>query len=503
MSDSSVRSGPPPARPAGDDAAKTAAYRPLSLLALCGVGVSGLFAAVVILGGLVAFFRGDPLLLTGWLAVFSAGFPLAGAAVSYVALVRIQRSEGTLAGEKLARWGLVLSILVGLSYWAYVGATYVAIGQDAGRFAEKFLTELKDENRLLYAFRLTLPPEQRPPEDNATLRDQIEARFNSPGAMGSQAPLTTFTQAEYVRLIGQGGAATQFEALGVEDWKYIGGGYQVGLLYRITTPYMSFPILITVEGKDSQRAEGRREWHVVWDKTTLRDMPPPSMTDEARRLLPLAMMSREMGVKEWLALMRDGKTEEVFLKTLPVPERAPTQRAAHQRRLGLSLMNGFGLGATPVVVASRALLAADADLGFAIVEPRFHDFQNGSLVRAEPPVFWAPDAIKEEVVRLFREPFRASLHDLPVLMTPEMRVRVLRHRVEGGRFIVEHDFSGRLPAANPRYAVEGRIVVDCDAAEAANGMVKDWRIRSVELIAGRSLPPTPTGPADRRMPTGM
>ncbi len=467
-------------------------------MAVAGIGLGGLFAVVVILGGLVAFVRGDPLLLTGWLVLFSAGFPIAGAAFSYVAMVRIQRSEGTLAGEKLARWGLLISVLVGLSYWAYVIATYIAIGQDAGRFADRFLTDLKNDD-VLTAFSLTLKPDERPQGKGAALRPVLESRFNLAADGGPVAPLTAFSQTEYVRLIGQGGAATQVEALGVEEWKYIGGGYQVGLLYQVSTPYITFPMLITVEGKDSPDS-GERGWHIVWDRTSLRDKPMPSMTEEGKRMLPLSMVSRQMFLHEWLEQMREGKAEEVFLGTLPVPERAAVAEAANRRRLGLALLNATGLGATPAEVATRALLAADRERSLALVEPRFQDFLNGGMVQAEAPTYWAPDAIKEDVVRLLRQEFRGGLPELSALMVPEMRARFLRTHVEGDRYVVEHDFSGRLPRANPRYVVEGRLVVDCAMADVTNVVVKDWRARSVVLVSAKPAPVPPTGPMDQRRP---
>src|SRR5262249_50203224 len=85
--------------------------------------------------------------------------------------------EGTLAGDKLARWGLLLSLLVGLGYWSYVGATYFAIGREADRYGQKFVEKLTNRDTL-GAFMMTLPPSERPPDGEAA-RGQVEARFNS------------------------------------------------------------------------------------------------------------------------------------------------------------------------------------------------------------------------------------------------------------------------------------------------------------------------------------
>ena len=102
-----------------------------------------------------------------------------------------------------------------------------------------------------------------------------------------------------------GGADTKVEALGVKDWQYIGGGYEVSLLYRITTPMMSFPMLITVQGRDSKRAEGR-QWNIRWEKTALGDVPPPVMTEDWKRKFPLGNMARIGFLNEWLGSMREG-----------------------------------------------------------------------------------------------------------------------------------------------------------------------------------------------------
>ena len=59
--------------------------------------------------------------------------------------------------------GLLLSVLVGLSYWGYAGATYYAIGREADRFVLGYMDDVAN-GRVLSAFRRTLPPAERPPE---------------------------------------------------------------------------------------------------------------------------------------------------------------------------------------------------------------------------------------------------------------------------------------------------------------------------------------------------
>src|SRR5262249_21378188 len=63
----------------------------------------------------------------------------------------IRKSEGTRAGTTLARWGLWMSVVAGLGYFAYDKATELALTQQANNF---LLVEGKDSGffpRLLKA----------------------------------------------------------------------------------------------------------------------------------------------------------------------------------------------------------------------------------------------------------------------------------------------------------------------------------------------------------------
>src|ERR1700737_4887733 len=94
----------------GDDANSTAAYKPLSLLAVAGIALAIPYALFVLVGGVTALYAGSPFLLSGITVIV----PLAAAILSLAALVRINRSEGVLGGGRLATWGLRISLLFGL-----------------------------------------------------------------------------------------------------------------------------------------------------------------------------------------------------------------------------------------------------------------------------------------------------------------------------------------------------------------------------------------------------
>src|SRR5262245_50233887 len=80
-------------------------YRPISVLAMIGLGVAILYAVIVIVGGFIAFRSGSPLLLG---TLMSVGVPLVAFVLCALARWQIARSEGTRAGLPMAQWGLWL-----------------------------------------------------------------------------------------------------------------------------------------------------------------------------------------------------------------------------------------------------------------------------------------------------------------------------------------------------------------------------------------------------------
>jgi hypothetical protein len=499
MSDPTTRPGSAPPGPAADEPAKEAVYRPLSLLALVGFGVAGLYSAVVVLGGAIALFLGDPWLMQGWTALF----PVAAAVLSAMALVHIQRSEGTLAGEKLARWGLLLSLVIGLGYWSYVGATYFAIGREADQYARSFLEKLTrtadNRQEVLTAFLMTLPPSERPAED-AAARGQVEARFNA-GEMSrvGGGAFTTFAQTQSVRILALGGAETKLESLGVDDWKYIAGSYQVKLLYKVETPQLAFAMEVTVLGQEGKGSEGR-QWFVMWNHVGMRNEPKPVMSQRGANEVNTVKHSRDYLNNTWLRALQDGKTLEAYLATLPAGDRDGTRKAAvaETGALGLLLSDGLGVGAlpsgAPATALARVALTADQSPKQISALANLGAFLDGSLVRAEPDVFWAPEPMRADIIEQVRRSFRQPDAQLIALLTPEMKVQFPWMYVRGDRFVIENDVMTRIPLDAPRYMVEARIVMDCDAKEADAGEVKSWRVLKVELISGRLAPFPATKP---------
>src|SRR5436309_12808115 len=97
-------------------------YKPLSLLAVAGLSVAVFFTLGVLVSGIVALLKGEPFFLPEWIIVV----PVGAAILSGLGLWEVSSSERTRAGAALARWGLWISILVGVGYFTYEGSTGLA-----------------------------------------------------------------------------------------------------------------------------------------------------------------------------------------------------------------------------------------------------------------------------------------------------------------------------------------------------------------------------------------
>src|SRR5579885_2050266 len=184
-----------PVRPAAPpEGAEGEPYRSLSTPALAGAGVAVLYAAVVVIGAVVSLISGSPFLMATWTLVL----PIGAAALSLAGWLQVQRSGGTRAGGALALWGLGLSALFGLSYWAYYAATYFAVRQQADSFTMQWFERLR-EGDVDRAFRLCLEPDARPADDDRLHLELEKRNAVGEGGAGRGGPVTMFQQSEVVQ----------------------------------------------------------------------------------------------------------------------------------------------------------------------------------------------------------------------------------------------------------------------------------------------------------------
>jgi hypothetical protein len=242
-------------------------YRPLSTLAVAGFFVSCLFAGIVLVSAAIAIKQGAPFFFDDWILIIA----VAGFVLSYSGVSDIRNSEGTKAGTRLASWGMGLSLVCGLGYFAYSYSTRLALTQQANAFLTEidedsgFLPRLQksvqDKTELHRAFLLTLPA-----FDRAGVRPDDEAGLlrlhDMPGPDGMPGKLSQFRQNELVVALGQAGDKAVITPQGVQNWKYENRSYQVSRLYRIETPEAVTEVSLTVKSSEGEAEGQARTWFV-------------------------------------------------------------------------------------------------------------------------------------------------------------------------------------------------------------------------------------------------
>jgi hypothetical protein len=272
-------------------------YRPLSGFAVAGFAVAMLYALIVIGTTAIALARGEPFFLASYMVVV----PAAGAVLSLLGQRHIANSEGTRVGMGLARWGLFLSVFVGLGYFAYATFTGLALSKQAGDFLmvkndddSGFLPRLQEAARdpleLNAAFLLTLPGGDR---EGLTKEDERNLRIvqDQPAKEGGPGNLTRFRTDKLVRTLAQGGTEnSDIESLGMQRWYFDGGAYHVHRRYRIRTPEINFTVLLPAQ--TSRDRKGERKWFVNY----------PAMQLEAETMTPFGktMFRLRQNVHLWI-----------------------------------------------------------------------------------------------------------------------------------------------------------------------------------------------------------
>jgi|GEM_PF-3709336 len=230
-----------PAAPPAPSPADT--YRPLSLLAVIGVGISILSLTIYLLG-------------SEWLIFI----PLLGFVISAVSLLRIKRSDNALAGAGLARFGMAVSLVVALS-WITMQVTMILILQaESTAFLERWLECVRDGKDGL-AFIATARPGNRPFELKAEDLEPRALRARYPSPAGPAYDL--FLATPIAELLLRGGKEISWERIGTPEYFYDQGNWYFKHRYRLHTPEAALDILFTTVSDQVDRPSGpRREWRV-------------------------------------------------------------------------------------------------------------------------------------------------------------------------------------------------------------------------------------------------
>jgi hypothetical protein len=400
-----------------------------------------------------------------------------------MARTRIREAEGTLSGQALARWALILGLLVGPSYGAYYLATYAAVSQQAEGFARQWLDVLCQGN-VEKGFWMTMP---LPRSDKPPSREEIEAIYNFQLDQTMKGPFTHFSQSELVRLLGQGGKDTKVVSEGVGSWTYEGGGYNVQVSFSIESPLAKFKVAVSLHGASSpDRKWTGRQWRVIPDpaSTGLVRSEPVQWTPAGQDQQALATGAKgyaDSWVRQWTAKDWDG----AYLATVPGPDRKPLDSAARQAWIG-GLAAGWPATNKP---AERKALAERAP------------YTEGALVSAREGGFWASDVEVGQTGMKLRDYAQLRIRQAFGLPTPET-VRFTFNPNATPQPVIEKLEKGWLFGCDlqifvaPAGSKEAPVIVDALLmVEAIPTGPKEatLRITELRLVRARLAPPPQAG----------
>ncbi len=255
------------------ETAEPLVYRPLSGLAMTGFALGILFSVLVAISTLAALKQGAPVFLPFWLYF---GMPVLAACICLLALARIRNSEGTIAGAALARWGLGISVFLGVTYVVYTWVTGLALAKQADNFLQvkaddssgffpRLLNANKSRTDLNQAFLLTLPATSRggsKPDND----ERMATQHDQPTKDGEAGNLTSFSRHPLVLLLSRNADGMTIEPLGVVEWKYELNSYHVTRNYRFTSPEWMVEATIPAQSTEGIGEGEQRKWFVPMNR---------------------------------------------------------------------------------------------------------------------------------------------------------------------------------------------------------------------------------------------
>jgi hypothetical protein len=460
-------------------------YRPLSVLALASFVIAAVYAAAVLVLGLVAFFSRSPLVLNAWTLVF----PVLAGVLAVLARLAINRSEGTRTGAALAKWGGRLSLVFGLVYLAYYLGAYLAVSIQADNFTRAWFDKVR-EGKINAAFLDTVEPLVRltdNPDDNG----RMLVRYGQPSEDGRKPALVTFQENELVRLLRQGGPDLQVKSEGVKNWEYKNGGYELRQTYRLTTPEGKFEVRLPVRSQESKDFDGRR-WSILWKEAGV-DQGSAELTELGQAVQQWTHLARGYAA-DWLNKRKKGQGAVAYLET-----RAPQERAALEGQYAARLLlAGLAAGAldagAPGAALGRFAPWLDPELGRLLFLPGYRDFARGGFLSDQH--FLAPQDVRAAILQRVKELFLDSAtltievpKEVPPPTFPQLpcengRLRVLQE-VE---VLVLKPGAHQQQVPRPKYRLDGALLLESDAGPITATRVPTWRVVGFELLRGVAPP---------------
>jgi hypothetical protein len=497
--------------------AESTSYRPLSGLAIAGFGLAVLYALGMTVLAVVALATGVPMLLDQMAIVW----PVGAFAVSAAGWLQINRSEGTRAGLALARWGMLLSAVVGLCYLSWRVAKEQAVKAEAQSFADDWLARLRvfsshDVDRYV-AFWETLDPDRRDPRFPLTdprfqeqlrqsasavneLKEYVNVRYVFGGGdQGSR--YQRFLDHELIQLMSQRGNE-EFKTEGIRSWTYLGtaqGGYQVDLNYRITTVEGSFPAVISVLSSEDPKGAGR-QWQVLLEGTSLAPPAERQLSPAGKEIMALRLDSREFA-RDWARKLSQGLREEAFLDTRP-PESRRALRALIQTGPPVTAVAVAALG--PAGLLCRLQPLTDAEAARLLHLPDFAGFTAGALVNDD--TLQADPSIKPGLAANMKVMYRPwPKGTVPSLVVADDGTHLTsRCQLQGdghAEVVFFQPFGIRFPSNHTCAGVIRVVLTDSNVLKALNTPAPSpvslpigqrglrWRIAGIDLLVGSALAP--------------
>jgi hypothetical protein len=439
-------------------------YQPLSMTVIVGFGMAVLY--VLFVAGFSAFtvLAGDHLYLPLW----TAWLPVVVAAVCWVGRRAVLHSEGTLGGARLANWGLGMTVVVGLCYWSYHAATYIALRQQAVAFGKQFLTALAKGNEagVDEAYLLTYNP---PRPTKAAARKLIELNLNARSTMKVPGAYTMFTRSEFVRLLNMAGDKAHWNVEGVGAPVLEKGVMQVPILFKVETPLKTFNLRVLADAIPPTKEAPGRQWRVDRDtNSTGITLESSSFNEDGVRLLKTIEPSAQKFLLGWIGSVTDLiNVESAYFGTL-----TPAKRASLVPKTAGKSMEEVTKAAAKDPEVAEFLKDVDS-------------FRAGGLVTAKKETFWvSSEPLREDIITEAKNKFllrgRAGTNWLSVIVAPTA------YKEENGKITLVYDADIFLM---PKYVACGKLTIEADAAAAEDG--KDptvWRVVSLELTRAQSAP---------------
>jgi hypothetical protein len=459
------------------------AYRRLSAMAVASVALGGSFAIYLVFAGLVGLRERTPLLLVAPVQAI----PVLGFALAMISLLLINKSDGTLAGRSLANWGLWLSVVFGLGYWAYYGATYFAVRQQSDVFVTEWLNKLA-KGRISSAFVDCQAPGMRSrinPEDEETININFKLFFG-PQASQKGLPLDIFKENELIRIFIQGLEETKVEPKGIQEWDFENQSYRVSRIYEITTEEGKWDVQITSRGMESPNREYEgRQWIIVWSESKVLSH---QLSAVGLRIQDLKGVAGQIAA-DWISRLSNDNLVGAYWQT----RGTSSSEANAQAAAGFARLLSAGLGGAPIQGNAVMPGQISTALSFfnllvaqeALRRSTYTLFERDQIMKSEK--LKANDESTRKIALDGMQKFLGAAKEGQEFRGVKYDNKSMRRpwRKKGNAVILPVDcrfgLGGR--AEDPRFSVETTIFVEVGAPESGGKI--DFRIVGIELIEAR------------------